>query len=95
MLLESDGDGYLPSRIPDTLQALIAARIDQLPTAEKALLHRASVIGRIFWHGAIASIARPTSTSTCCSTTSCCATSSSPSRARRSSASGPSASSTC
>jgi len=29
-------------RIPDTLQALIAARIDQLPAAEKALLHRAA-----------------------------------------------------
>jgi predicted ATPase/class 3 adenylate cyclase len=53
MLLESGGD-YLPERIPDTLQALIAARIDHLPPDEKALLHRASVIGRIFWHGAIA-----------------------------------------
>src|SRR4029078_13292699 len=41
MLAES-GDGYLPSRIPDTLQALIAARIDQLPPGEKALMHRAS-----------------------------------------------------
>ena len=56
MLLESNGD-YLPERIPDTLQALIAARIDGLPSAEKALLHRAAVIGRIFWHGAIAHVA--------------------------------------
>jgi class 3 adenylate cyclase/tetratricopeptide (TPR) repeat protein len=56
-MLAEQGDSYLPSRIPDTLQALIAARIDQLPTAEKALLHRASVIGRIFWHGAIAYVA--------------------------------------
>jgi class 3 adenylate cyclase/tetratricopeptide (TPR) repeat protein len=52
MLVETEGD-YLPERIPDTLQALIAARIDGLPAAEKALLHRAAVIGRIFWHGAI------------------------------------------
>jgi class 3 adenylate cyclase/tetratricopeptide (TPR) repeat protein len=56
MLLESKGD-YLPERIPDTLQALIAARIDGLPSAEKALLHRAAVIGRIFWHGAISHVA--------------------------------------
>jgi len=55
MLVES-GDGYLPERIPDTLQALIAARIDYLPTAEKALLHRAAVIGRVFWHGALTHI---------------------------------------
>jgi class 3 adenylate cyclase/ATP/maltotriose-dependent transcriptional regulator MalT len=41
------------SRIPDTLQALIAARIDRLPPEEKAVLQRASVIGRTFWGGAI------------------------------------------
>jgi class 3 adenylate cyclase/tetratricopeptide (TPR) repeat protein len=52
MLLESGGD-YLPERIPDTLQALIAARIDHLPPEEKALLHRGAVIGRVFWRGAL------------------------------------------
>ncbi len=41
-------------RIPDTVQALIAARIDRLPPVEKALLQRASVIGRIFWPTALA-----------------------------------------
>src|SRR6266545_3013172 len=56
MLVETDGD-YLPGRIPDTLQALIAARIDGLPPAEKALLHRAAVIGRVFWHGALSHVA--------------------------------------
>src|SRR5207237_8835108 len=40
-------------RIPDTLQALIAARIDRLPASEKLLLQRASVIGRVFWAGAL------------------------------------------
>jgi class 3 adenylate cyclase/tetratricopeptide (TPR) repeat protein len=39
--------------IPDTLQALIAARIDRLSPPEKMLLQRASVIGRIFWRGAL------------------------------------------
>jgi class 3 adenylate cyclase/tetratricopeptide (TPR) repeat protein len=44
-------------RIPDTLQALIAARIDRLPPEEKTVLQRASVIGRIFWGGAITELA--------------------------------------
>jgi class 3 adenylate cyclase/tetratricopeptide (TPR) repeat protein len=56
MLVETEGD-YLPERIPNTLQALIAARIDGLPPAEKALLHRAAAIGRIFWHGALSHVA--------------------------------------
>src|SRR6266513_1596553 len=41
------------NRIPDTLQALIAARIDRLPAPAKALLQRAAVIGRIFWEDAV------------------------------------------
>jgi class 3 adenylate cyclase/tetratricopeptide (TPR) repeat protein len=40
-------------RIPDTLQALIAARIDRLPPRAKAVLQRGAVIGRTFWAGAI------------------------------------------
>ena len=51
MLLEG---GTASKRIPDTLQAMIAARIDRLPRAEKRLLQRAAVIGRIFWEGAVA-----------------------------------------
>jgi class 3 adenylate cyclase/tetratricopeptide (TPR) repeat protein len=41
-------------RIPDTLQALIGARIDRLPPASKIVLQRTSVIGRGFWAGAVA-----------------------------------------
>jgi predicted ATPase/class 3 adenylate cyclase len=55
-MLAERGDHSL-GRIPDTLQALIAARIDGLPPTEKSLLHRAAVIGRIFWHGALVHIA--------------------------------------
>jgi class 3 adenylate cyclase/tetratricopeptide (TPR) repeat protein len=44
----ADGD-----RIPDTLQALIAARIDHLSQPTKALLQRASVVGRVFYRGAL------------------------------------------
>jgi class 3 adenylate cyclase/tetratricopeptide (TPR) repeat protein len=40
-------------RIPDTLQQLIAARIDRLPGPERALLQRAAVMGRIFMLGAL------------------------------------------
>jgi class 3 adenylate cyclase/tetratricopeptide (TPR) repeat protein len=43
-------------RIPDTLQALIAARIDRLPAAPRVVLQRASVMGRIFMAGALAKL---------------------------------------
>jgi class 3 adenylate cyclase/tetratricopeptide (TPR) repeat protein len=51
MLAEEGSEGI--GRIPDTLQALIAARIDRLAPEAKALLQRAAVIGRIFWEGAL------------------------------------------
>jgi class 3 adenylate cyclase/tetratricopeptide (TPR) repeat protein len=51
MLLEQGSDGG--DRIPDSLQALIGARIDRLPAGEKVVLQRGSVIGRVFWAGAI------------------------------------------
>jgi len=40
-------------RIPDTLQALIAARIDRLPTVSRRLVQRAAVMGRVFLQGAL------------------------------------------
>jgi class 3 adenylate cyclase/tetratricopeptide (TPR) repeat protein len=51
MLLEEGAAGG--DRIPDTLQALIGARIDRLPAGQKIVLQRGSVIGRVFWAGAI------------------------------------------
>ncbi len=50
----SEANGSRIDRIPDTLQALIAARIDHLPSGEKSVLQRAAVIGRSFWAGAVA-----------------------------------------
>jgi hypothetical protein len=35
--------------LPDTVRALLAARVDALPPEEKRVLQDASVIGRIFW----------------------------------------------
>jgi class 3 adenylate cyclase/ATP/maltotriose-dependent transcriptional regulator MalT len=40
-------------RIPDTVQALIAARIDLLEPEEKRVLQSAALIGRVFWRGAL------------------------------------------
>ncbi len=53
MLVESGSGNGASDRVPDTLQALIAARIDHLPAAAKTLLQRASVVGRVFWKGAL------------------------------------------
>jgi class 3 adenylate cyclase/tetratricopeptide (TPR) repeat protein len=47
------GEEMATARIPDTIQALIASRIDRLDAASKALLQHASVIGRTFWAGAV------------------------------------------
>jgi class 3 adenylate cyclase/tetratricopeptide (TPR) repeat protein len=39
--------------VPDTVQAVVAARIDLLEPAEKEALQAASVIGRVFWSGPV------------------------------------------
>ena len=39
--------------IPDSIHAVVAARIDQLPPLEKEALQAASVIGRRFWREAV------------------------------------------
>ncbi len=53
-LLERDGDGYRPTaaiealEVPETLHALIAARLDDLTPDERRLLGDASVLGKSF-----------------------------------------------
>ena len=42
--------------IPPSVQALIAARIDALPPESKRVLMEASVVGKTFWAGAVASL---------------------------------------
>ncbi len=42
--------------VPESVQALMAARLDTLSPELKALLQDASVVGRMFWTGAVASI---------------------------------------
>jgi class 3 adenylate cyclase len=58
VLARSDGGwalGELPAdfAVPDSVQAVLAARIDLLDPAEKAALQAASVIGRVFWTGPV------------------------------------------
>ena len=43
--------------VPETLQAVLAARLDTLPRGHKALLCDASVVGETFWLGAVAELA--------------------------------------
>jgi tetratricopeptide (TPR) repeat protein len=58
-LLSRDDDGWhlaeLPAgfSVPDTVHALVAARVDLLEAADKQGLQAASVIGRIFWAGPV------------------------------------------
>jgi class 3 adenylate cyclase len=42
--------------IPESVQGLIAARLDDLPAAEKRLLQDAAVLGKVVWSGALAAM---------------------------------------
>jgi class 3 adenylate cyclase/tetratricopeptide (TPR) repeat protein len=56
-LIAQDGSGAngdMP--VPPTIQALLATRLEQLPTHERVAAERASVIGQEFWRGALAEI---------------------------------------
>ena len=62
MLARANGGwsfGELPAgfSVPDTVQALLAARIDLLGRTEKAALQTAAVIGRVFWSGPVCELA--------------------------------------
>jgi class 3 adenylate cyclase/tetratricopeptide (TPR) repeat protein len=48
----------LASVIPDTVQGVLAARIDFLSQQEKRLLQHATVAGRTFWKGALVHLAQ-------------------------------------
>ena len=58
-LLERTSDGWVASgdlssvSVPPTIQALLAARLDQLPEEERKIIESASVIGKIFWRNAL------------------------------------------
>ncbi len=62
-LLRRSGRGWVleaPDELPlpESVQGIIAARLDALPLEEKALLQDAAVVGRGFWLGSLTAIAR-------------------------------------
>ena len=44
--------------LPGTIRGLVSARLDALPAEEREVLLDASIVGRIFWRGALQRIAR-------------------------------------
>jgi class 3 adenylate cyclase/tetratricopeptide (TPR) repeat protein len=54
LFLEGDSGELLP--MPDSVHGIIAARLDTLPPERKALLQDASVLGKVFWGGALAAM---------------------------------------
>jgi class 3 adenylate cyclase/tetratricopeptide (TPR) repeat protein len=55
-LAKEDGHGLA---VPDTIQALLAARLDRLDTEERSLLEAAAVVGKEFWRGAVLNLSPP------------------------------------
>jgi class 3 adenylate cyclase/tetratricopeptide (TPR) repeat protein len=53
-VLTIDEDADIP--LPDTVQALVAARLDTLSVDKKGLLHDAAVAGKVFWSSALAAL---------------------------------------
>ena len=52
-LLADRGELAGAGEVPDSVQALIAARLDTLSVERKRLLQDASVLGKVFWAGAL------------------------------------------
>jgi class 3 adenylate cyclase/tetratricopeptide (TPR) repeat protein len=56
-MLAMAGDGNGEVVVPPTLQALLAARLDQLEPAERSVLERGAIEGEIFHRGAVQALA--------------------------------------
>jgi class 3 adenylate cyclase len=52
---EEGGEG---SALPDTVQGVLAARLDSLRPFERRLVQQASVVGRTFWEGSLVALAQ-------------------------------------
>jgi tetratricopeptide (TPR) repeat protein len=50
-------EGRTPDDLPETVQGLIAARLDALSDEEKSVLQAAAVVGKTFWLGSISAVA--------------------------------------
>ena len=58
MLAEVDAEP-LTARMPPSISALLAERLDQLTPEERMVMERAAVVGREFWRGAVADLSPP------------------------------------
>jgi tetratricopeptide (TPR) repeat protein len=57
-LLQREGDSWLAPdlgdlRIPESIQALLGARLDRLSPDERLVIRSAAVVGKVFWWGAV------------------------------------------
>ena len=48
-----EAGGSVEGGLPESVQGIVAARIDLLPAAEKALVQSAAVLGQVFWSDAL------------------------------------------
>jgi predicted ATPase len=58
-MLTENGHASGDLTIPPNIHALLVARLDRLDAEERAVIERASVIGKEFWRGAIAELTPP------------------------------------
>ncbi len=56
LLAQNGGNGNGDVVVPPTIQALLATRLEQLPSGERIAAERASVIGKEFWRTALVEI---------------------------------------
>ena len=60
-LVQSGGGWKLEEReqvpLPESVQGMIAARLDSLPLEDKDLVQNAAVLGKVFWNGALGALA--------------------------------------
>jgi tetratricopeptide (TPR) repeat protein len=52
----AEGAAEVVQGLPTNIQAIIAGRLDSLPGEERRVLQDASVVGRVFWRGALSAI---------------------------------------
>jgi len=55
-MMTEDGSPPDETAIPPSIHALLAARLDRLRPEERAVIERASVIGKEFWRGAVSDL---------------------------------------
>jgi tetratricopeptide (TPR) repeat protein len=48
--------GVVAEALPETVQGIVAARLDALSQEDKALIQNAAVLGKVFWSGALAAM---------------------------------------